>query len=408
MNPAPFLVIPIYVGARFGFGPGLALGFATMFSLIWARLWITNEEFITVWRTHVLTLAAFPLLGAISGELRRIYETRLRRVNEEIRKARAGEGKARRELDLLRASNSKLKEDGVRKGVELETIDKELREILSTGNAGIFANTLEYLRMIAGVEEAALYYLEKEQWIMVASTLRSEGLELATSGEKMAWEVHRKNEIVTWDGLRGKDNNYPLLEDLGPIGHWLAAIPWSVPESDSADAVLMIKAMPPTHVNWENISRISTVCRWMAGMQVVRLPDTFLDSGESLAKRDFIRLLDLAVDTAANQNMTSSLILSSPIAGAQSAEDEFQEVLRVTDVFVRHHFERRVTHAILLPLCDTKHAKKILSGMRHSSGKAIPVDGNTEASDLWSYFAAGGKQSDLTNFGQNNPGLEAA
>ncbi len=333
LNPTPYVLLPVLLGARYGFGAGLGGALAVMAGIVAVRV---GTGRVADARS---ALAATPyfyvsliVLGAVSGEVwiyfrRRIAQleandsvirTKLRRLDSDAVVLR----EAKDELDRITAAR-----DG-----EISSFDAELRRLYACPPATLPAEILQLLKRQARVADAALYRVPEgdpteETWVRFATIGREDHLppELDLRRHAMADRAYRSRSLVT----------LPEIETHTRVADQRALMAAPLPGADGkARALLVVADMPFIAFTPAAANLIGLVASWSGG--VLELAEGAPGRYRIVAGREsqrvffepqFRHLAELAHEACQRHRLPSALVELSLPGEPKAGQAEFERVV---------------------------------------------------------------------------------
>ncbi len=257
LNPSPWIFLPMLMGGRYGFVPGMAgTGVAVLVMLIGIDQ--RDELFIDIiFRNHGYQIAIMVLIGGLSGEVRRMFRQKEKQMFAEHEHAKERLKKLDTDIFLLREAKSELETMLATRDAELSTLDTEIRRLFDTEGDEIFQDILLLLNRQARVADAAIYSLTRRNKELVRKALLGSQKNLpdrlVVKQEEMIELALRKGTTITipefWESAKTADAKFlivvPMLDFTGaPI------------------AVMVVSGMPFISLTRKSVYLISLICRW--------------------------------------------------------------------------------------------------------------------------------------------------
>ncbi len=261
VNPSPWLLLPLFLGARYGFFWGLwsGLGIAAVLFVgrgIYAVGHDDKQAILSILTDNLFFFLALPGAGFLAGETHGLLAQKARLAEQKARSLVDSTERLSAELEVAEESRCQLQERLALHGAEQSNLDRQLRGLFEPTAGAIFPNLLRLLRDMAGVTDAAIYAVTGQRLNRIATVgdigrLPESTLIDDTEIAKLA--VERKS-LTTCKDLwqEAPDQN----------SHFIAALPWL--GQDGVAALLLIHRMHFLGATWRNFSRIQMVCRWVA------------------------------------------------------------------------------------------------------------------------------------------------
>ena len=270
-NPSPYVFVPIFLGARFGFRAAMLGALAVCALVLGGRHGILGLDLEKDVQTLSIFLASTFVYGAVAGEVQGFFHRQITRLTANNDRLDKRVRKLTEEFKYLRETKDELQRAFAVRDNEHASFDTEIRRLFSLSGEDLYRGILVVLNRQARVGEAAIYLVEDE----------SEG------GSEGAVSLVRKSFL-------GSDKDLPesfALQELEIISQcfrsrqtvrlseaWktrqpgneshLLAQPFLRPDGKPF-GVLLITAIPFIAMNEKTVRKIVTVCRWAS--QVIEL-----------------------------------------------------------------------------------------------------------------------------------------
>lgn len=265
LNPSPWLLVPAFLGARYGLRTGLAGALApAALLLIWQSFAFPASSQEPLLQQHPFFLIALLSMAAIAGTAQRMVAARAEHAGHEREDLIHELEAVRQTARLLRLDRESLQDLLRKHHAPFASLPGDLERLAAAGPEAWAAVLLDLLAKRFGVREAAVYRQAPE------GTLRLE----TSSGERAAFApmltperaspvvkaALRSSQMVTCRHLWEEATGYP--------DEMLAAFP-ALPSNaaserpTSATALLLIRRMDFDAIHWENLARIEALWRWV-------------------------------------------------------------------------------------------------------------------------------------------------
>lgn len=335
VNPSPWILLPMLLGARYGFGPGTA-GALVAVTAVAGVLTLTGRARhpTDVVQAHIYFFSSLVVIGAVAGELWSYFRRRIAQAEA------AGEslrGKLRR-LDadaiVLREAKDELDRVTAARDGEISSFDAELRRLYACLPATLPGEILQLLKRQARVSDAALYRAPadgdpaRESWVRFAHIGREDNLppEIVLRDHAMAEHAYRNQSLVT----------LPEIQTQEPVEGERALMAAPLPGADGrARAMLVVADMPFIAFTPTAANLISLVCAWSGG--VLELAEGAAGRYRLVAGREsqrvffephFRHLARLAQTASRKHRLPSAMVeLSMPDRVAAEAQAGFERVV---------------------------------------------------------------------------------
>lgn len=258
LNPTPWLLLPGFLGARYGLKAGLAGAIAAgVTTLIWryASHNTQGDGFVQRHAFYFLSLAGAALAGGFAQNIVSRQAEQLLSSSEQLKHDLQS---ACLTSELLRRDRDRLQEILLIHNAAFSSLSEDLERVAASGPGKWESEFLTLLRKRFSVRGAAIYTASRSRELHLAACSGKSDLFDTILSQGEASPVVRKalesGQMVTcrhlWDEVEGK------ADDV------LAAFPASFPEN--ADSILVVKRMDFDQIHWDNLTRIENVWLWVS------------------------------------------------------------------------------------------------------------------------------------------------
>lgn len=336
LNPTPWLLLPLFLGGRYGAGSGLigaALATLGVVALQWAA---ENQPPLELLKAKPYFFLSLLLGGAIGTVIHHLAAGPAERLRQRALALAESNRRLSEDCALYRANEVQLVEALLLHGAESISLGNELRRIFASEGGKMESNLLGLLEREFGVISAAIYLDETGRHPslsrVAASTVGESAFpdHIPSTDAPLAQAAISQGSMATWHAL----GSGPGTPD-SPGQRHLAAIPWrwSPVPGNGPTALLLIGRMDFSRIDWENLSRIEAVFAWcMARLEPAKLtrPGEAPTAGRILPPDVFLTRIEEARDLENRLGLTSRLILfSADTSAPQSVLAEFVERLKL-------------------------------------------------------------------------------
>lgn len=375
LNPSPWLLVPLFVGARYGFRWGVIVGFTVALMIFVGRAIYTvghdksaslSQIFSELFSEHLYFFLILPGIGFLTGETQGLLTRKLTDAEAGLEKEQEQRQTLEADLDIAEESRFQLQEKLALHGAEHSSLDRQLRALFEPSAGAIFPNLLRLLRDLAALNDAAIYAVNGDQLeriaLLGAESALPESLPLATC-EIARLSLERK-ALTTIKEL--------WQETPEPVATHIAALPW-LGGGGKVAAVLLIHRMSFLGTTWRNFHRIQMVCRWVAryvDLRVQTNQETSQLAGNTSALITTSRALQATLHDA--QNLHREWKLPSTLASFAFTEPVTESVakmlpaivgsvMRPTDVGALEGPDTQPTFRVLMPMEGVDEAEVLLN-----------------------------------------------
>jgi len=375
LNPSPWLLLPLLIGAGYGLVPGTLAGLAAAGLIAWVRRGDGLGGFAL---DHLYELGALPLLGFLAGQWKQLQRSRqveLQRENEDLNNQL---GLARAEVGLLMDGRLKLQRQLALHNVEVVNLDEDLRHLMVGGSGDLIKQLLELLHQRCRIVSAAFYECQGDRLVQLAVIHGTPPLKPVLSFEQtpMARKALEEKTLSAVRDTLGTTAEQPFL----------VALPWW---NQHSKGVLLVQDMPLDAMAWDNLSRMEFILHWVFAL--LRWRDGV---GPEAGTRhvpldDFLPLLGQALQMDATHRLPSAVLK------VQMEPPTGQSLARVSELLKRHLpatalmtvLKETNAHVVLLPFSGQMECEQLYrtiqsadTGLRCS---LYLTSGTTDAVQFW-------------------------
>jgi len=257
-NPSPYLLLPILIGARFGFVSGIGAGASAILIIVVGQVCLKSANFTLFFHSQAFFLTSLVLAGGVCGEIQESFQAKFKQMNALQAHLKNRLKKLDHELYFLKEAKSELDRMVAGRDTELCTLDTEIRELYSAKSEELFCNILRLLNRRASVTDAALYVLGQGPQLIRQAVLGNEQnlpeKLLPSEIEMVALAMERKTMVTIpefWQRNLERHHNYLITFPLLGL-------------DDAVLAVLIVTGMPFFSFNQKTVHLVSVICRWAA------------------------------------------------------------------------------------------------------------------------------------------------
>lgn len=309
LNPTPWLLLPLLLGARYGLGAGAVAGLLTASGIALIRahlLEVEPWEWIT---QHRYPLTSLALAGVLAGELNHLLRGDLLRQRRHGADLDDQLARLKSELELTRETRHDLQKQLALHNAPLACLDHELQKLVQLSNDDWLGSLLRLLQQLAGVSSAGIYVLRDGTLRLLAAHNPTPPLADAIPLEHSALGAKALEDMAV------TALSDPL--EISPSRPFLAAVPWG----DGAErGVLLIHDMPLESFDWRNLARIELILHWSHAVRAHMTGLTGHNVRKLLPLEDFMLALAQALETE-QVHCLPSTVLRFDFAQGDTAAD---------------------------------------------------------------------------------------
>jgi polysaccharide biosynthesis protein PelD len=256
VNPSPYILLPILIGGRFGFLPGMGAGILSVVIITAGQFWVKKVDPVSSLSSERYIYSCLVLTGGICGELQHFFNGRLKRLTEIQSTFEQRIKKLDNELYFLREAKVEVDRIIATHDSGLSTLDTEIRELYLINDEQFYQQVLALLNRQAHVADAAIYLIQPNRQLVRQAVMGTEHFlprELALSEVEMALlAIERKTAVSISEFWKlGATRPEP----------YLICLPF-LDADDNPVAVLMITGMPFFSLNQQAVHLITVICKW--------------------------------------------------------------------------------------------------------------------------------------------------
>ena len=251
LNPTPWVLLPIMIGARYGLGWGLISGVAAPAWIVLMRSFLTGQAATVMVANHLYSLGALLMIGFLAGQWRRWHKTKLLEVMKENRGLVDRLQGLEAEVSLTMEARQDIQCQLALHNVMLVNLDEDLKRLMAAPSGEFLPGLLALLHQHTRVTSAALYICEGERLKRVEAMHPTPPLRetLDLGQTPLAAKALDEMSIAAVKCPVDTTIDQPFL----------AAFPWS---DGHQSGVLLVQDMPLDGMSWENLSRVELVLHW--------------------------------------------------------------------------------------------------------------------------------------------------
>ena len=371
LNPTPWLLVPVLIGARYGAVAGLLGGVVTgalIAAVHGGRVMDETKGFV---QDHPFYFSALVLIGYLAGECGR-WLGGSKATLEQKCKAQAFElQRMSAELELQREAKHELQNRLALHNATLAGLDDDLRKLVTSSPESLMAGLLTLLHQHAQVTSAGLYLRRGDKLERVAVLHPTKPLKesLTLDENPLARRALEERSVMSVKSAMETTKDQPFL----------AALPF---ERRDVEGVLLVQDMPLRAFNWPNLARIELIMLWTFAMDLVR--GQFGSPGELVPLEAWKVLISQAIDTDQLHDVPSMVVKQEVDA---ATEKTILKMLPPTAAATR--LPEGSAIAILLPLAGEMEAGALVAewqrlGIKKSPVK-YPVTRGPSAEEFWKH-----------------------
>ena len=382
-NPSPWIFLPLLMGGRYGFVPGVCAAGVTILVYLYGIDQRADLFFQTVLREHGYHFAIVLLIGGLAGEVRRMFRRKEKLLFAENEHAKERLKKLDTDLFLLREAKSELERMLATRDAELSTLDSEIRRLFDTEGDEIYQDILLLLNRQARVADAAIYAVNRNKKELNRKSL---------IGNPESLPEHlllKKEEMLALAVSKGTTVTVPEFWESGDSDEhkYLIAVPM-LDYSGEPIALVVVTGMPFIALTRKSVHLIALICRWSARVVEIthQLGNTSRFIGGIETQRiftaEFFRQnLLLALQSWKKHSLPSTIVLFTIPHGPKSQQSVLESLVipGIRSGDFPADLGMPIPHlAVLLPLSGERgtgiFSDRILSACRRTSEAGASIE----------------------------------
>jgi hypothetical protein len=354
LNPTPWLLLPLLIGAAYGLLPGTLAGLAAAGLIAWFRRGEDASGFVL---DHLYGLGSLPLMGFLAGQWKQFQKSRMGELQRENADVTNQLGLARAEVGLQMDSRLKLQRQLALHNVEVANLDEDLRRVLMSAPSEFMKELLQLLHERCRVMSAAIYRCEGERLVQLAALHATPVLKtvLPLAETSMAVKALEERTLAVVRDTLATTAAQPFL----------LALPWWT-EGDRG--VLLVQDMPLEAMAWDNLQRMEFILFWVFALSRWRDSVPTAADKRMIPLEDFLVLLGQALQMDATHRLPST-VLKVQVATAGSAT-AVREMLRqsLPPSAVMTLLKESSAYVALLPFSSQMESEALYRSLMNADG----------------------------------------
>lgn len=375
LNPTPWLLLPLLIGARYGLVPGTLSGLLASVIVGWMR---RGEDFGGFVVDHLYELASLPLLGFLAGQWRQLQKSRHEELELENREINEQLGSARAEVSLLLDNRLELQRELALHNVPIVNLDEDLRKVLTSEPSDFVRQLLELLHQRCRLTSAAMYQREGERLVQIGALHPTPPLKLQLTVDQtpLAAKALDERTIAAVRDSLATTQEQPFL----------AAFPWS---DASSEGVLLVQDMPLEAMAWDNLSRVEIILHWVFALARWKWKMTVPQHQKLVPQDDFMVLIGQALQVDQTHRMPSVVVCVDSTAGDLSRDAKLQTALlrQLPPTAVATRMTDSGALAVLMPFSGQMEGEALARAFQQTGAgirsRHYLTSGTTDAMQFW-------------------------
>jgi GAF domain len=299
LNPTPWLVPAVLVGARYGFAAGVFSGLATPAIILFWMMAVNHTQANETLHAYSYFFASLAIAGTLAGEIGSLAKKRAAKLYFKTDSLSDENTRLRGELELVLETRHALQRELATFNAPLCALDDELKMLFSYSQEEFADQLLRSLHRLTGITSAGIYVVKKDQLERIAVVHPTPQLaeHLVLSQTPLAEKAASSGELA----------RVPDATRLNTQQPFLAAFPWM--DHLGRTAVLLIHDMPLEDYTLNNLARLELILGWASAMAVLRKTFTGgVANDHTVSQEDFMVLIKEALDAEHTHGLPSAVL----------------------------------------------------------------------------------------------------
>jgi hypothetical protein len=376
LNPTPWLLLPLLIGARYGIVSGSlvgALGAAALVFIL-ARRDGMSEQSVAL--AHLYPLTALVLAGFLAGEMHQILAGRRRQLEGDNHRLVTRADLLEAELKLMRDARHDLQNQLALHNAPLACLDLDLRKIALLPAPEVHEALLHLLARAASVTSAAVYQSGGStlQRLAVLNPVPALAETLRADGSPLVSRALAEQSIAAYSDPARIPQGEPFL----------CAVPWAW---GSSSGLLLIQDMPLDACTWQNFSRIEVMLHWAFKIRdhTAALAPRDAASCRIVPLEEFLMMVAQLLETEQRHCLPSSMLRLDPATAGGSVD-----IARLRPLIPAGTVATGLPeggHAVLLPFNSMSEAEALMRSISEKEPAVrathFLIEGPARAQDVW-------------------------
>ena len=262
LNPSPWLLLPMLMGARYGFTAGLVAALSVSIGIAAVRAFMGFDlSLAEAIRSQTYFFVSLLAVGGLAGELWLYFRRQVGQLETHENSLRSKVRKLDSDAMVLREAKDELDRMTASRDGEISSLDAELRRLYTCPVDGLAEAVLSLLKRQVRVSDAALYRVEKDGDRLIRFGLVGEATllpaELSTESDAMIERALEVKSLVTLPEI--------LVDENSETEALLMAAPLLGADGEPR-ALLLIAGMPFIAFSPASAEIVELVCEWSGGV----------------------------------------------------------------------------------------------------------------------------------------------
>jgi hypothetical protein len=310
-HPNPWLLLPVYLGCRYGFAAGCVSGI--LIAALAATI-VTGKDDLTIQEalgSQRFLLLGFLVGGLLTGAVRSLLNRQMQALEFRATVAEEENARLQSEHDALDETRHQLQQRLALLGAETCALDQQLRALFAPAAGPVLPACLTLLRSAAHASSSCVIEFDSAdpgggaKVIAALDSQWKQGDVIPSEQLAIARAAIDDQAAVTWKA-----------DNVDHRNHVLAAIPWS--RSISNNVVVLVEDMPFTAISHSAFSRIEMIVRWVA--RYLPAPSQLSESQKASITSQFVSVDEFESQGQLAQETFDRLRIPSVIAEFEDSE----------------------------------------------------------------------------------------
>ncbi len=330
LNPSPYLLLPILIGARYGFTPGVVAGIAAGLIVAIQHAYVGSISLRSSLAESVYLHTSFLFFGGIAGELYGWLHRERTQSEVQLDKLQTSAKHMDAELRYLRTMKDDYDQAVAASGGQISTLDTELRRLHTYSAEDLPDAVLQLLKRQIRVADAAIYTPIDDTPLLMRQSLLGDDAHLPEEFSPQQSQVVQlaieHKSLVTLPQLLQRTEP-PEKENI------LLALPLKT-SGNQPLAYLLITGIPFISFTQQTADLIALIGNW-AG-ELLELSDGAGNNYRIVQGHQtqriyfyphFSHVVRLAYSAYSHHHLSSTIVIFTPPDGSAMTQENFEQTL---------------------------------------------------------------------------------
>ncbi len=383
LNPTPWLLLPILIGARYGLASGTISGLLDSLCIVVVRGGPDEAGMRAFAGSQMYELLALVLLGFLAGQWQQLQKSRHAELQTENKGISDQLSSSRSEVALALITRQDLQRKLALHNVVLANLDEDLRKIMAVQPGEFLPSLLDLLHRHGGITSAAFYQAEGTRLTRLAALHPTAPLAAALNLNQtpLAAKALDERSVASVKEPIVTTKEQPFL----------AAFPFS---DGQASGVLLVQDLPLDAMSWENLSRVELILHWTFSLARWRRRVAGSQRQQVIPMQDFMVLIGEALRVDQTHQLPSVVLradfLDATEANSAKAEKALLACLPQTAISTRLPGTKSL--AVLIPFGGQSEGETLIRDLKKAGPQLncyhYLTTGTEDVQGFWSHVMA--------------------